>query len=123
MMSNLLSETKKAIKGSGHKPGDIIFIGSTDSGHSCTWEEFEKLADFEYDNGYGGQEVAEDLRIVFSDGSSMWRGEYDGSEWWEYGEPFEMPKELRPIKTLCSGDLWTSLEQMNRPGGKYGKAA
>ena len=66
-MDNLLKETKEAIKKSGHKIEDILFIGSEKSGHSCTWEEFEKLADVEYDGGYGASEVAQDLIIVFKE--------------------------------------------------------
>ena len=36
-----------------------------------------------YDDGFGGANV-EDVFIVFDDGSWLERGEYDGSEWWEY---------------------------------------
>jgi len=39
-MANLLEETKEAIKGSGHKVKDILFIGSEETGHNCTWKEF-----------------------------------------------------------------------------------
>lgn len=109
---NLLEETKDDIKSSNHKLGDIVFIGSRKSGHSCTWKEFETLADIEYDNGYGGQEVATDLIIVFEDGVIMSRGEYDGSEWWEWTEPFVMPDELKPISKIVSG-ICNSLKDMN----------
>lgn len=97
---NLLRETIEDIKKTGHKPSDIIFIGSEKSGHQCTWKEFTKLADIEYDNSYGGTEIAGDLIIVFSDGVKMWRGEYDGSEWWEYSSPFKQPEVKLPIRTL-----------------------
>ena len=116
-MDNLLKETKEAIKKSGHKIEDILFIGSEKSGHSCTWEEFEKLADVEYDGGYGASEVAQDLIIVFKDNAKMWRGEYDGSEWWNYSTPFQMPKELKPIKRLTVKDTdnvgWVNLKELN----------
>jgi hypothetical protein len=118
-MSRLITETKEAIKRSGHKIADIIFIGSEVSGHSCTWKEFEQLANFDYDSGFGSQEVATDLIIVFSDGAKMWRDEYDGSEGWAYSSPFKMPTKFKPITTLCNGDSWASIEEMNRPGGKY----
>ena len=114
---NLLKETREAIKDSGHKTEDIIFIGSKQSGHSCSWAEFETLADIEYDDGYGGQEIAKDLIIAFKDGSTMWRGEYDGSEWWEYPEPFSMPKEKHKITSLVSvGGLtyWCTLAEFNK---------
>ena len=117
---NFLQETKKAIKNSGHTPTDIVFIGSTTSGHSCTWDEFTTLADFRYDDGYGAQEIATDVKVVFSDGASMWRYEYDGSEKWEYGEPFVPPLTTYPITTFRSGDVWATLQEMNQLGGRYG---
>ena len=97
---NLLKETIDDITQSGHTPADIIFIGSERTGHSCTWDEFQSLADFEYDAGFGAQEVADDLIIVFSDGSKMWRHKYDGSENWEYSTPFVMPEDRLPITRL-----------------------
>lgn len=36
----------------------------------------------EYDDGFGGQELFGIVR--FKDGTWFTRGEYDGSEWWEY---------------------------------------
>jgi len=48
--------------------------------------------DFEYDSGYGGQEVYG--IIWYKDGTWSTRGEYDGSEWWEYHILPEIPKDL-----------------------------
>jgi hypothetical protein len=101
-MENLLQETRREIEASGHTPADIVFIGSRRSGHSCTWDEFETLADVEYDDGYGSAEVAGDLEIIFSDGAFMHRGEYDGSEWWAYWPSFRAPEVTRPIRRLTS---------------------
>ncbi len=112
----LLKETLEDVKRSGRKIEDIIFIGSEASGHSCTWKEFEELADREYDSGYGGQEVASDLIISFSDGSKMWRGEYDGSEWWEYSTPFKVPKDKKPIKNLFARIGWSCLKDIDERG-------
>jgi len=109
---NLLEETKEGIKSSGHKIKDIIFIGSEESGHSCTWEEYKKLANIEYDSGFGGAEIATDLIIVFSDGFKMERGEYDGSEWWQYTTPFKKPTMTDSIATL-KGGLWEKFEALN----------
>jgi hypothetical protein len=108
---NFLTETIEDIEASGHSPEDIIFIGSQQSGHSCTWEEFQQLADFEYDSDFGAAYIAGDLTIVFSDGSDMHRGEYDGSEWWEYSKPFTRPEVELPIRTLYTGALWPSLAE------------
>ena len=38
--------------------------------------------DFNYDSGFGGQELFG--YVVFKDKTWLERGEYDGSEWWEY---------------------------------------
>lgn len=110
---NLLEETKESIINSGHQISDVIFIGSEESGHSCTWGEFCVLANVDYDNGFGGQEVATDLIVAFSDGAKMWRSEYDGSEWWEYSTPFKMPEQKHPISCLVGG-LWSSVADLNK---------
>ena len=116
-MINLLAETKKAISDSGHHTSEIVFIGSEGSGHRCSWRQFESLADVEYDNGYGGQLVARDLVIVFSDGHKMWRGEYDGSEWWEFSKPPNIPKASFNITSVLGG-LWATLKEINSAGGE-----
>jgi len=56
-------------------------------------EIFLKEIDFEYDSGCGLQELYG--TIWYSDGLS-WsqRGEYDGSEWYEFMERPEIPLEL-----------------------------
>jgi hypothetical protein len=46
------------------------------------WDNFLKGIDHEYDNGFGGQELHG--TIWYKDGTWSTRGEYDGSEWWEY---------------------------------------
>lgn len=116
MRTNLLSETEADIKSSGHAPADIVFIGSRESGHQCTWWEFQTLADITYDAGFGAQEIAADLEIVFSDGATMWRHEYDGSENWDYSPPFQMPADVKPIRTLTGG-MWARLADINEPVG------
>lgn len=45
-------------------------------------EFLEALDSMDYDNGYGSQHLFG--TIVFKDGTWLERGEYDGSEWWEY---------------------------------------
>jgi hypothetical protein len=108
---NFLQETLRCIKESGHSTEDIVFIGSEKSGHECNFKEFEEMADKEYDNSYGAQEVANDLAIVFSDGSRMYRVEYDGSEWWEYRKPFVKPEVKKSINSLFTKNCgWDSLE-------------
>lgn len=58
-------------------------------------EDFTKFIeslDFNYDSGYGGQNLFGTL--WFEDGTWLSRGEYDGSEWWEYNIVPELPPEI-----------------------------
>jgi len=48
------------------------------------FEDFKDFMNFEYNNGFGGQELYG--TIWFKDGTWCTRGEYDGSEWWEHHE-------------------------------------
>lgn len=113
-MTNLLLETREAIKLSGHDVADITFIGSEDGKYSCTWAEFQTMADVQYDSGYGSPKVATDLVIRFSDGKHLWRTEYDGSEWWTFASlapTFEgTPKRI----TRIIGNLWPDVRDLNR---------
>ena len=113
---NFLEETRKDIEKSGHCIADIVFIGSEKTGHECSWEEFESLADREYDNGRGAPQVAMDLIIVFSDGKTMTRGNYTGREWWKYCRPFKRPESRQSIKSLFATPEqvgWCDLETIN----------
>lgn len=46
-----------------------------------TLEEVLPQLDFEYDNGYGCQQLSG--LVWYEDGTWSERGAYDGSEWWE----------------------------------------
>lgn len=122
MEDTLLDETLEEIARSKHTPEDIIFIGSQQSGHRCTWGQFSELAIFEYDSGYGAQKVAFDLIIVFSDGTFMKRGEYDGSEYWSYGKPFVEPQNIKAITSLfvkAEQVGWKTLEAINEGDSEH----
>jgi hypothetical protein len=115
-MTNLLHETREALDKSGHTIADVTFIGSADHQYGFnSWEEFASLADARYDSGFGGQEVATDLVIEFSDGKSMWRAEYDGSEWWEYPPMLteDRPKQPKPIRKIIGGS-WVTIAEQNQ---------
>ena len=45
-------------------------------------EDVLLLLDFDYDDGYGGQELFG--YIWYADGTWSDRGEYDGAEWWQH---------------------------------------
>ena len=60
-----------------------------------TEEEFQSFLNslvFEYDAGYGGQELFG--TVWLEDGTWCTRGEYDGSEWWVHNHLPEIPSEL-----------------------------
>lgn len=52
--------------------------------------------DFEYDEGFGGQELGG--IIWYEDGTWSDRGEYDGSEWWQYQSCPDLPASYNPNK-------------------------
>jgi hypothetical protein len=58
------------------------------------YEEFIDSLDFDYDSGYGGQELFG--TIWMQDGTWFTRGEYDGSEWWQHHSCPEIPENLKP---------------------------
>jgi hypothetical protein len=56
------------------------------------WSKFLTDLDFEYDCGFGGQNLFG--TIWYADGTWSDRGEYDGSEWWDYHYCPQIPVEL-----------------------------
>jgi hypothetical protein len=62
------------------------------------YNEFLSILDRDYNNGYGGQEL--DGMIWYEDGTWTTRGEYDGSEWYEYHEVPEIPDYLNRIDKI-----------------------
>ena len=96
-MKNLLQETLELMESNGKKETDVIWVGNYT--HKTTWENFKKIADVYYEEGYGSAKVAQDLLIV---GDNWWleRGEYDGSEWWEFKQPPKEPNEIIELEAL-----------------------
>lgn len=89
-MANLLKETLEILLANGKGPNDVLWVGTKYSdwqkdsvAASGSWADFEKLADFEYDDGFGGDEITTRLYVV---GKDWWleRGRHDGSGWWEF---------------------------------------
>ncbi len=94
---NLLKEIKKILQNNNLTLEDISWVGCKE--FCINLEEFIKLANTEYDSGYGATKVATDLLIV---GDNWWlsRGEYDGSEWWEFNVKPVKPTTIKNIKAL-----------------------
>lgn len=106
---NLLKETLEKLKEKGKTPEDVYFIQIySDILKENTffwWEDFIKLANMEYDNGYGSAEINQTLKIV---GKDWWleRGEYDGSEWWAFYAVPIRPAIFTAVSTLAENRLW-----------------
>lgn len=56
------------------------------------YDSFLRCINRQYDSGYGGQELFG--TIWYNSGNWSSRGEYDGSEWWEYNMLPAIPEEL-----------------------------
>ena len=93
-MKNLLKETIETLNYYNKTLDDIEWFGS---GKVKLIDDLKKALNFDYDDGYGGQEVLNDLILV---GKDFWleRHENDGSEWWEYKT---LP--LKPQKSVNLG--------------------
>ena len=110
----LLEETLSVLASYGKTPADVVWCGDGED-LTFSWDTFEENAQFEYDRGYGAQEVATDLKIV---GEDWWleRNEYDGSENWVFQT---MPKRSFPEEPLYEGYVelgggkWDTLAELN----------
>lgn len=59
------------------------------------YDEFLTKLDFNYDSGYGSQNL---FGIIwYKDGTWSERGEYDGSEWYQYQRCPEIPINLKRL--------------------------
>jgi len=65
----------------------VLRVGHTQADRDA----FFQSLDFEYDSGFGGQELYGN--IWYQDGTWSDRGEYDGSEWWQYQSVPKIPEE------------------------------
>lgn len=103
--TNLLKETIDVLHDHGHTPADVLWVGQSLDVHPrkyytgipepfwFSWAEFAALAAVtDYNNGFGGAEIASDL-VVVGDGWWLERHEYDGSEWWEHKQLPPKPRD------------------------------
>ena len=105
---NFLEETETKILASGHNINDVMFIGTDDGEFRIPWWKFVEIANFEYDSGYGANEIPTNLIVYFKDNTYMFRWEYDGSEWWEYKvrKNFKETDEYKSFKFKFNTDNW-----------------
>lgn len=116
---NLWEETNDALEQNGYTWNDIVYIGSYEL--AIPIDNFVEIAKkTDYDSGYGAAEIAEDLMIIMNDDCWYDRGEYDGSEWWEYHSPVQVPAV--PIvhidRLKACGIGWESLREIYERGSE-----
>ena len=70
-----------------------LVIGYTEA----DWEAFLRQLDVEYGNDYGSQELFG--TVWLPDGVWFERGEYDGSEWWDWRAYPAIPEQLKAQRT------------------------
>ena len=114
MMINLYAETTKALKEHNLTWDDVLWIGMNEYFDEKLDRVEIPKADFielaknkNYNNGWGTAEINSSLVIV---GDNWWleRGEYDGSEWWDYKK---MPvKPTTQIKEINIDNWWIRKE-------------
>lgn len=104
---NFKEETINKIEENGASINEIKWIGSQD--FHIPIQDFWKISNFEYDNGYGGQRIPYDLVIV---GDYWWmeRAEYDGAEWWEFKVKPRKPRFEAKLDKLPLG-AWSTLAE------------
>lgn len=117
-MVNFKEETLQAIKESGHTEEDVMFVGSRDGKYRMNIGKFLKKSDFIYDDGYGSPQIAQDLIVYFKDKSYMTRGEYDGSEWWEYNKLLDYSETddyetFEKLGVHCEQIGWEDVKSIN----------
>lgn len=105
---NLLKETKDILLKHNHTLKDIVFVCDCLTNTRIPIYGFIANANFNYDNGYGLQEINMNLLLV---GKDFWleRHEYDGAEWWEY-------KQLPKIEDYVEGKVNLGTYQGNDIG-------
>ena len=106
---NLKQETLQILERHGLSVDDIEWIGTRE--YTIPFDRELSVLDVDYDNGFGGQEISEELIVV---GKYFWleRHEYDGSEWWEFKAMPIKPNEVRGY-TKVEGGSWETLEEIN----------
>lgn len=109
---NFLIETKEILKDNNKLCKDVLWVGNTES--SISWENFVKIANFEYDSRSNRIKIATDLLVV---GGNWWleRHEGEGCEWWEYKElPKKPVKNKLIIKTVLNKNKFIIKTVLNK---------
>ena len=120
---NLKEETLEVLHNNGKHKEDVKYVCGED--FQISLGQFWELSDTEYNSFYGAPEIATDLTLI---GDDFWmtRGEYDGSEWWDFhtmpdtaGMPIRKITALsvRQYNAICNpkyGKIgWETLSELN----------
>lgn len=122
--TTLLDETIYALSNSGKSALNVLWVGSRNGKYALSWEEFTQISQVVYDSGYGGQEIATDLVVV---GEDWWleRGEYDGSEWWEFKTTPKRQPDAKRFSLVKSRGFacWRSVADLATQGAEEEEVA
>ena len=111
---NLAQETIDFLAHLGKSASDVVWVGNKNGSSAISWDEFIEMAKrIDYDNGFGSQEIADDLVVV---GNNWWleRHEYDGSESWEYQSRPELSKAYKPFVFKKQHGGWHFICELNK---------
>ena len=106
MKETFWEETIGALKSEGKTFDDVEWIGGDE--FEISKENFKRISHFTYDDGYGCQDVARDIKLVGKD-FIMIRWEYDGSEGWQYikTKPTGIIKEVDALAESDAEKYWS----------------
>lgn len=98
---NLYKETTEFLIENSLSWDDVEWVGVWSESHfgEIPLDKVEEMFNFEYDEGFGIEEVPLSLKVV---GKDFWleRREYDGSEWWSFQTMPTKPDKLTNLKCL-----------------------
>lgn len=99
-------ETIASLEINGKTFDDVEWIGGDE--FEISKENFKRISNFTYDDGYGSQDVAGDIKLVGKD-FIMIRWEYDGSEGWDFiiTKPTGIIKEINALAESEAERYWS----------------
>ncbi|MCC7667450.1 hypothetical protein [Liquorilactobacillus satsumensis] len=113
-MINICDEIKDKLSEKDKTVDDISWIGSRDGHFAMSWKDFyDHFKNITYDNGYGGQEIVDDLVVVLQDGSWLERSEYDGAEDFQYGSTPVLDSNSKTFDKIEMSSFFDTLEDLN----------
>ena len=98
-LTNLWEETVEILERNGLSFDDVKQVQVSEGYINKEWFKVKAMTT-NYDSGYGTAEIRLDLLII-GDGWWLERGEYDGSEWWDFkAQPALVDKEAENFSLM-----------------------